>query len=263
MNGLPSAHIRRRILRAAITATALAIPPLVSPCSTLRAQRPGSAPLPTGALLAGPDVSDLPLVEVPARGRDVATLAIFLTGDGGWAELDRKIAGVIADNGVGVVGLDSRAYLKQRRSPDQAAADVARVARAYTARWGARRLVLIGYSRGATMLPFVATRLDGDLRRRTALIAMLGLERNSNFQFHWLDVVRDVSRADDLPVAPELERLRGQRMVCVYGTGEKDRTCRDADPALIIKVQRKGDHHLGGDYRGLANVILGLLPPPL
>ena len=234
----------------------------IAPLASLGAQRPGSVPMPSAAL-AGPDVSDLPLVEVPARGRDAATLAIFLTGDGGWADLDRKIAGVLADHGVGVVGLDSRAYLKQRRSPVQTAADVARVARAYTARWGARRLVLIGYSRGATMLPFVATRLDADLRQRTALLAMLGLERTANFQFHWIDVVRDVSRADDLPVAPELERLRGQRMMCVYGTDEKDRTCRDADPALITRVERRGDHHLGGDYRGLADLILGIvLPPP-
>lgn len=261
MHGMTFAHIRSRILRASIAAMALAILPLVSPCVTLGAQRPGSLSIPS-AILTGPDVSDLPLIEVPARGSDMATLAIFLTGDGGWADLDRKLAGVLADNGLGVVGLDSRAYLKQRKSPDQAAADVARIARAYTARWGARRLVLIGYSRGATMLPFVATRLDADLRRRTALLAMLGLERTTNLQFHWIDVVADVSRADDLPVAPELERLRGQRMLCVYGSREKDRTCRDADPALITRVERKGDHHLGGDYKGLARLILGLLLPP-
>ena len=260
MHGLSSAHIRLAILCAAIVAMAVAIAPLALPSAQLGAQRPGSVPVPSAAL-AGPDVSDLPLIEVPARGSDAATLAIFLSGDGGWADLDRQIAGVLAEHGVGVVGLNSRAYLTQRRSPDQAAADVARVARAYTARWGARRLALIGYSRGATMLPFVATRLEADLRQRTALLAMLGLERNANFQFHWVDVVRGVHRADNLPVAPELERLRGQRMVCVYGTDETDSACRDADPALITKVERQGNHHLGGDYRALGDLILGLLLP--
>ena len=243
---------------AVVAAMPVCIAPLAVPGAQLGAQRPVSAPVPSAAL-TGPDVSDLPLIEVPARGNDAATLAIFLSGDGGWADIDRQIAGVLADHGVGVVGLNSRAYLTRRKTPEQAAADVARIARAYTARWSARRLLLIGYSRGATILPFVATRLDADLRQRTALLAMLGLERNASFQFHWVDVVRDVRRPEDLPVAPELERLRGQHMACVYGTDEKDSACRDADPTLITKVARQGDHHLGGDYRALGDLILGLL----
>ena len=254
----PFALVRFALVGACV-AIATAVAP-VSPCARLHAQSAASTPAPTGAR-AVPDVSDLPLVEVPARRSGGTTLAIFLSGDGGWADIDRQIADVLADHGVGVVGLNSRAYLSQRKSPDQAAADVARIARAYAARWGTRRLVVIGYSRGAGMVPFVATRFAADLRQRTVLLAMLGLERTANFQFHWMDVMRDASRPDDLAVAPELERLRGQRMLCVFGTEEKDSACRDADPALITRIARQGDHHFDGDYRALGDLILGLLPP--
>ena len=204
--------------------------------------------------------SGLPLVEVPARGAATGTLAIFLSGDGGWAEIDRGIADGLAARGVGVVGLDARAYLMERKSPEQAAADVAGIARDYAARWGARRLVLLGYSRGATVVPFVATRLPADVRARVALIAMLGLETTANFQFHWVDMARDVRRPDDLPVLPEIERLRGARMLCVYGTGEKDSACRIADASLVTRVARPGNHHFDGNWAAIAAAIAGALP---
>lgn len=254
--------MRRSFLVRAPARVALAVAALAAiaaaPARMLQAQT--SAPAPTAAATA-PDVSDLPLVEVPARRGSPSTLVVFLSGDGGWADIDRQVADVLAEHGVAVAGLNSRAYLSRRKTPDQAAADVARIARAYAARWDTRRLVLAGYSRGADMVPFVAARLPADLRARTTLLAMLGMEQAVNFQFHWVDVVRDVRRGDDLPVAPELARLRGQRMLCVYGAQERDTGCRDADPALITKVARPGDHHFDGDYRAIGDLILGMLAP--
>ena len=53
-------------------------------------------------------VRDLPLIENPSP-RPGRVLAVFLTGDGGWAMLDRSIARVLADSGISVVGFDSHA----------------------------------------------------------------------------------------------------------------------------------------------------------
>lgn len=207
-------------------------------------------------------LGDLPLIEVPATQPGAGTIAVFLSGDGGWASLDKQIAQVLAEHGIGVIGLNSRAYLSSRKSPEQAANDVARIARAYLTQWSARRLLLIGYSRGAVMVPFVATRLPADLKRQIALVAMLGLEQNMNFQFHWTDIVRNTKRPDDFPVAPELLRLRGTPMVCVYGTEEQDSPCRGADPTLMKQIVRQGDHHFDGNYRALAELLIAAVPPP-
>ena len=100
---------------------------------------------------------------------------MFLSGDGGWADIDKKIGEVLAQRGIDVIGFDNRAYLRGKtRTPDGTGADVARAAAAYLARWNDQRLVLIGYSRGADLLPFVggaaagvaalAARARGDAR---------------------------------------------------------------------------------------------------
>src|SRR3954452_20810264 len=67
------------------------------------------------------DVRDLPVVEVPARG-DGHTLAVLLSGDGGWASIDKQIADEMAARGISVVGMNLRSYLGKERTPDETAA---------------------------------------------------------------------------------------------------------------------------------------------
>jgi hypothetical protein len=47
----------------------------------------------------------LPIIEIPAK-QPGATLAIVISGDGGWAGIDKAIAAVLAERGIAVVGLD-------------------------------------------------------------------------------------------------------------------------------------------------------------
>lgn len=202
------------------------------------------------------ELRDLPLHEVPSLHAPGAPVAILITGDGGWVEVDRAIGAVLAEHGIGVVALDSRAYLRRRRTPDEMSADVARVASAYLTRWTGGDLVLLGYSRGADVLPFVASRLPAPLLTRTRLIAMLGLASTVNFQFHWADLVHDARRPTDLPVLPELAKLRGTRMLCVYGVDETDSACPIADPTLVTPYARPGGHHFDRDYRTIGELIV-------
>jgi type IV secretory pathway VirJ component len=119
----------------------------------------------------------------------------------------------------------------------------------------------MGYSRGADIMPFVANRLPIDARARVGLLALLGLSGRASFQFHWIDILRDSHRPTDLPVAPELERLRGTRILCVYGDDEKDSACRGIDRTLAIPVERDGAHRIyGSDAPDLARTIVAALP---
>jgi type IV secretory pathway VirJ component len=198
----------------------------------------------------------LPLTTIDAkRGGDA--VAVFLTGDGGLAELDKQVANVLADSGIAVVALDTRAYLWKKRTPAETAVDVGRVARAYSARWNRPRILLVGYSHGANLIPFIATRLAPDVASHVALLAMLGLSGGASFQFHFADLFRDIQRSTDLPIVPELEKLRGRRMLCIFGHDEDESPCRNAEATLIARHELPGDHHFDGAYRTIGNIIVG------
>jgi type IV secretory pathway VirJ component len=212
------------------------------------------------ARTTGPDLSthtevgDLPLVEVGARNRN-GEVAIVVSGDGGWAGIDRQIGETFANEGIPVVGLNSLKYFWKARTPDQAGADLTRLVRHYLRAWDASRVLLVGYSRGADVLPFMASRLAPDLRNRVRVVALLGLSLEAGFEFHFADLLGG-GKGMGRPTLPEIRRLRGLRVLCVYGTDENDTACRDLPANLAMVVGVPGGHHFGGAYREVASRIL-------
>jgi type IV secretory pathway VirJ component len=193
-----------------------------------------------------PGILGLPLVEVRASGGSGATMAVILSGDGGWAAGDRTMAAALADSGVSVVGLDVPSYLRTPRNPDGASADLKRLLEYYLADWHSRRVILIGYSHGADLAPFMVSRLPVELRSRIALLAMLGLEPDANFRFHVDDIIADFSHKGALPVLPEVEKLRGLPMLCVQASDEGNSLCSSLPPALARVEIRRGGHRIPG-----------------
>jgi type IV secretory pathway VirJ component len=214
-------------------------------------------PSPAAAQSNPSPVLGLPLVEVLPVRRSSATMAVILTGDGGWAAGDRTMAATLADSGISVVGLDVPSYLRTPRDPDIASADLRRVIDYYLARWHAERVILIGYSHGADLAPFMVSRLPVELRSRIVLLAMLGLEPGANFQFHMADIIGDFSHKGALPVLPEVEKLRGIAMLCVRGSDEGSSLCSSLPTGLARVETRLGGHRISGSQGpGVVDLIL-------
>jgi type IV secretory pathway VirJ component len=209
---------------------------------------------------ASEDLSALPLHIVVAKDSPTA-LALLLSGDGGWAGIDRRIADDLSARGVAVVGVDSRSYLMKARTPDEISADMARVIRHYVTQFNVQRLAVVGYSRGADLAPFIVNRLPGMLRSELALVALLAPAERASFQFHWTDLLSETSKPSDAPILPELERLRGTPVLCVYGKDEKESLCRLADTSAVHVDKRAGRHHFDGAYDTVAAEILRYLAP--
>jgi type IV secretory pathway VirJ component len=213
-----------------------------------------------------PATASLPLIESPVSGSDStlpvsgsgSTLALFMTGDGGWAELARDVSAGLNRAGIPVVALNTRAYLDHRRTPDELSADMSRVLEQYLRQWHRERIIVMGFSRGADFAPFVVNRLPLEQRARVAIVAMIAPAPAASFEFHLVDLVRDVKRPTDIPLAPEVNALHDVRVLCVYGADEKESFCRDA-PDFVRRAQRPGGHHFDNDYHAIAELILRAL----
>jgi type IV secretory pathway VirJ component len=156
---------------------------------------------------------------------------------------------------VAVVGFNTLQYFWTAKSPDLAARDLERVIRHYLKSWQRQRVVLIGYSLGADVLPFMAGRLPEALRRQVVEVALLGPGTTANFEFHLSDWLGGGTAG--LPVAPELARLKDLKVLCLYGEEEQDSLCRtlNLDKSQVKKISLGGGHHFGGDYSRLADLI--------
>ncbi len=211
---------------------------------TARAETPPQRP---------PDIDDLPLTEVHASGAS-DEFALLLTGDGGWAGLDQELAARLAARGVPTVALNSLKYFWSERTPQATARDVARLLRHYLAAWNKQRVLLIGYSFGADVLPFVVNRLPPELLERVASVSLLGIDSHASFEVHIADWVASDSAGP--PTRPELAALPRVPVLCVYGAGESDSICPELPAAGIARQQIGTGHHFSGEYALLADRIL-------
>jgi type IV secretory pathway VirJ component len=197
-------------------------------------------------------LSDVPVVEVPAAGRS-DLFAVLLSGDGGWAGIDKELAAALAAHGIPVAGIDSLRYFWSPRTPEGLAHDVDRTLRYYGAHWHKSRALLLGYSQGADVLPFAVNRLPPSTRAALALTVLIGLGPDAAFEFH---VANWIGRSGGLPVRPEMDKLAGNATLCLYGKDDSESICPKLAPAHARVIQLAGGHHFGGDYEGLASLIL-------
>jgi type IV secretory pathway VirJ component len=196
-------------------------------------------------------VSDLPLTEVSSSAVRSGTIAVILTGDGGWADLDKSLSAELAKRGLPSVGWNSLRYYWTPRTPEAAAVDLGRIIKHYLAAWRASRVILIGYSFGADVLPFLVNRLPDELGAALRSVVLLGPSESATFEFHIADWVR--SRSTDFRTAPEVERLKVP-VTCVQGADETDSACRLFKRARVVQVGR--GHHFSGDYARIADVVV-------
>jgi type IV secretory pathway VirJ component len=214
---------------------------------------------PAAAVLPMPgELGDLPIVEVPAQGSG-DRLAVLITGDGGWAGIDKQLASALSKRGVAVVGLDSLRYFWKARTPQSTAADVDRILRYYLGAWKKQRALLIGYSQGADVLPFVVNRLSSATRSRVQQVALLAPAQRAVFEFHlasWLRV-----EEEGQPLLPEMRKLTETAVLCVYGVDEENSPCPRVPLPHVRAIGLSGGHHFDGDYERLARLILDQKTP--
>ena len=202
-----------------------------------------------------PEVRDLSLTEVPvSQSMRTDTIAIILTGDGGWAGLDRSLASGLAARGISSIGWSSLRYYWTPRTPEAAAADLSRIIRHYMSEWSATRVMLIGYSFGADVLPFLVNRLPASVVTHVRSVALLGLSETADFEFHITDWIGQRSGSQYRTV-PEAERLTIP-VLCVRGTDEDDSACRALKGPHITSLEIGRGHHFGGNYAQLADAIV-------
>ncbi|HXO20839.1 MAG TPA: AcvB/VirJ family lysyl-phosphatidylglycerol hydrolase [Thermoanaerobaculia bacterium] len=191
----------------------------------------------------GGPLADLPLIELPVPTTTRDLLVVMVSGDGGWLGLDRRLGNQLSANqGLPVVGINSLKYFWTRKSPETAAADLARILDHYLEAWGKKGAILIGYSQGADVLPFMVDRLPARLKPKVKEIVLVGPDAGANFDFNFAAYMSGREQRPELPVAPEIARVKSFKVLCVYGVREEDPLCKKLKPGLTIPVVLRSGH---------------------
>jgi type IV secretory pathway VirJ component len=195
-------------------------------------------------------IAQLPLKEFFSDGNSDYFIILF-TGDGGWKSLALDMAGFFQNKKIPFVGLDVRKYFWTKRSQPEITDALDIIIKHYSAIWHKNKVVLIGYSFGAEVLPFAAAELNAGIKTNIEKVILI-----APGQFTELEVtigsLLDFS-SDGLPLAPELEKIQPGSFFIV---------CDDSEDALCNKLDNKydcyilkGGHHFDGDFHDLDLLI--------
>ena len=215
---------------AALTTAALAHPPSRGVCNADVVRR----------LAAGP------LIETRST-LPSDTFVVLYSGDGGWAQADCSFSRLFAQRGEPVLGVNSVRYFARKRSPQAAADDLSRWIETYSARWGRPKVILMGYSFGASALPIIAGRLPPQTRSRITELVLAGPGSRAEFVLRprtWFN--RQAPNA--APVEPALAQLRDLPVICVYGLGDAAAACPRFPAGEVVLRPVPGKHRFKGEY---------------
>jgi type IV secretory pathway VirJ component len=198
---------------------------------------------------------DLPLILIPATDDEHMPMAFFISGDGGWTSFDNSICEKLAGKGVPVIGLDAQKYFWNEKKPEEASDDISMAIEHYMQQWNKNSFVLIGYSFGACVIPFIAGNFPDSLKNALKGVYCFSPSETGDFEIHVSDML-SLKTDDKYDVPDEVQKIKSLNPVCIFGD-EEDNELREHFLEAGSKIEiLPGSHHYSNDFNAMSAVIL-------
>ena len=192
---------------------------------------------------------DLPIKITEASGSvQTNDMVLMISGDGGWTGFDQQIASEFALHGIPVVGLNSLKYFWNKKTPAQTAQDALTLIEKYSSLWKKENIVLIGYSFGADVMPFIYNRLPESIKKRVHNIGLLSPSKDTDFEVHVSDLLNFGSSDRELKVPAEIEKMTDVKITCFFGKDEDDVPLNELPKITCKVVLLDGGHHYENSF---------------
>jgi len=190
------------------------------------------------------DVKNLPVIITNSIYADKeAPVALLISGDGGWYGFEQSIADNLAKRGIPTVGLDSKKYFWHRRTPEETASDIARTLNYYGKQWDRDKFVLIGYSLGAEIVPFIVNRLPEEVKLKVKSSVLLSPATTTDFEIHISNMLGMGNRQNTYNTTDEIIKMQQIPTMIIFGDGEKTQLPELLNKTSVVIRKIPGDHH--------------------
>ena len=193
-------------------------------------------------------------------------LVLVLSGEGGWRSFDDKLARWMAAAGYRVGGFDAMKYFwKAQDDRATLAEDVRRLVDALEKDGGrapgSARVVLVGFSFGADLAPWIAG--AGGWGERIAGLVMLGPDATGSLEFRISEMLGLPQTDHVFDVADALRSCASVPKVFLHGGADRESSApalhaAAPDPKHLVTIDG-ADHHFNGKDDALREALLSAL----
>lgn len=207
--------------------------------------------LATNILLA--QNNTLPVKEWVNNGK--APFVLYITGDGGLNQFSTSVGANIYNAGYGIAAINAKSYFWSKKTPEQTVADITDyLTKEFNNRQN-QQLVLIGYSFGADVMPFIVNRLSAEVKQKLISVVLLSPSASTDFEIHISDIIGG-DKKRDMDVIAEINKMQVPKGAILFGSDE------DGYPSGTIKIKNvvseklQGGHHFDGNAEDIVKTIL-------
>ena len=197
---------------------------------------------------------DFPIKEWTSTSQD-KPLIFYLSGDGGLNRFSNSLCDGINKKGYEVVELNSKSYFWDKKTPEQTATDVNNYLVKKLAGRKNQQVVMIGYSFGADVLPFILTRLPKDTHDKILTSFLMASSGSTDFEIHWSDIFGGNSKRD-MDVVSEVNKLVDDKIVIISSSDDRQLEANKITLKRYTHEVLPGGHHFDGDTDEIIKVIL-------
>lgn len=204
------------------------------------------------------DVSNLPIMTF-ASADTSKPIILYYTGDGGFNSFSTEFAQHFNSKGYPVISFNCLKHFWKSKTADQSAADASNLISYYEHLWKRKKVVLIGYSFGADIVPFVFTRLPKSLAENIRYIVLLSPSNHTDFEVHVSEMFGETSEGNN-NVPAEINKITQKPILILSGEKEAD----DLNIAALrisnyCKITLPGGHHYDSAPSSVADTIIKYL----
>jgi type IV secretory pathway VirJ component len=183
----------------------------------------------------------LPVV-IRNNGENTTPLIFHITGDGGMVRFDTKLCRTYRNNGYSFIALSSLKYFLTVKSPTKVARDMIPLIERYFKDWNKEEIILVGFSFGAEITPFLFEQLPEELKEKVKLVVLLTPAKTSDFRIHLRDMIGFDKKNEVYNVADETAKIKSTKILAVYGKKEKHISLKDNKQANLKILFIRGGH---------------------
>jgi type IV secretory pathway VirJ component len=206
-------------------------------------------------LAFGVSAQDLPVTAWNGDSLDKRPLIFYVSGDGGINRFSTQLCETIKNEGYDVAALNARSYFYSRKTPEQTAFDFGNYLNQIIKGRINQQIVLIGYSFGADIVPFILNRLPNYIHTKVMVSFLMASSGSTDFEIHWSDILGGNSKRK-MDVVSEINRLAGDSIVIISAGNDHSLDINKITLHTYTREVLPGGHHFDGDTDEITKVII-------
>jgi len=181
-------------------------------------------------------------------------LIFYISGDGGFNKFSTAFMTNLNKEGYAIIGLDAKDYFWSKKKPQEAATAIEQAITETNKDWKKKAIVLIGYSFGADVSPFMLTHFSTAVNNKVNHLILLSPSAKTDFEIHVLQML-GWGKNEGESVPAEINKVE-KPVTIIVGDDENEFPF----DKLTIKnkeiIKMKGGHHYDGNVEALTKQVV-------